>query len=140
MNSYLKFTEWLLLFLASIFWLQAVLNMQVPVEHAKEVNDCKHLIKTLVMGMHNLLALSVNFCSPPLFFFFVFCLFFLNIWLSVSVWCSYGIIFQEWKQSYGVSLMLIFPDRRFVLSQISNLVTWLEHLDFLFWVVRLLYY
>lgn len=30
---------------------QAVLNMQVPVEHAKEVNDCKQLIKTLVMGM-----------------------------------------------------------------------------------------
>lgn len=30
--------------------LQAVLNLQVPVEHSKEVNDCKHLIKTLVMG------------------------------------------------------------------------------------------
>lgn len=30
---------------------QAVLNLQVPVEHSKEVSDCKHLIKTLVMGM-----------------------------------------------------------------------------------------
>ncbi|XP_047320592.1 transformation/transcription domain-associated protein-like [Impatiens glandulifera] len=30
---------------------QAVLNLQVPLEHSKEVNDCKHLIKTLVMGM-----------------------------------------------------------------------------------------
>lgn len=31
-------------------WLQAVLNLQVPVEHSKEVGDCKNLIKTLVMG------------------------------------------------------------------------------------------
>jgi hypothetical protein len=31
-------------------WLQAVLNLQVPVEHSKEVSDCKNLIKTLVMG------------------------------------------------------------------------------------------
>ncbi|KAL3525275.1 hypothetical protein ACH5RR_013647 [Cinchona calisaya] len=30
---------------------QAVLNLQVHVEHSKEVSDCKHLIKTLVMGM-----------------------------------------------------------------------------------------
>ncbi|XP_044469341.1 serine hydroxymethyltransferase, mitochondrial-like isoform X2 [Mangifera indica] len=29
---------------------QAVLNLQVPVEHSKEVSDCKTLIKTLVMG------------------------------------------------------------------------------------------
>ncbi|KAI4327728.1 hypothetical protein L6164_020154 [Bauhinia variegata] len=34
---------------------QAVLNLQVPVEHSKEVNDCKHLIKTLVMGMKTIL-------------------------------------------------------------------------------------
>lgn len=34
---------------------QAVLNMQVPLEHAKEVNDCKHLIKTLVMGMKTII-------------------------------------------------------------------------------------
>ncbi|OWM88959.1 hypothetical protein CDL15_Pgr020913 [Punica granatum] len=34
---------------------QAVLNMQVPIEHAKEVNDCKHLIKTLVMGMKTII-------------------------------------------------------------------------------------
>lgn len=33
-----------------LFSLQAVLALQVPVEHSKEVNDCKHLIKTLVMG------------------------------------------------------------------------------------------
>ncbi|EPS71616.1 hypothetical protein M569_03143, partial [Genlisea aurea] len=30
---------------------QAVFNLPIPVEHSKEVNDCKHLIKTLVMGM-----------------------------------------------------------------------------------------
>ncbi|KAG9129909.1 hypothetical protein Leryth_007000 [Lithospermum erythrorhizon] len=30
---------------------QAVLNVQVPVDHSKEVSDCKHLIRTLVMGM-----------------------------------------------------------------------------------------
>lgn len=30
---------------------QAVLNLQVPMEHSKEVSDCKNLIKTLVMGM-----------------------------------------------------------------------------------------
>lgn len=29
---------------------QAVLNVPVAVEHSKEVNDYKHLIKTLVMG------------------------------------------------------------------------------------------
>lgn len=34
----------------STIFLQAVLNLQVPVEHSKEVNDCKHLIKTLIMG------------------------------------------------------------------------------------------
>ncbi|KAI4314757.1 hypothetical protein L6164_027634 [Bauhinia variegata] len=34
---------------------QAVLNLHVPVEHSKEVNDCKHLIKTLVMGMKTIL-------------------------------------------------------------------------------------
>lgn len=30
--------------------LQAVLNLQAPLEHSKEVNDYKNLIKTLVMG------------------------------------------------------------------------------------------
>ena len=40
------------------FFLQAVLALQVPVEHSKEVNDCKHLIKTLVMG--NLYFISLN--------------------------------------------------------------------------------
>ncbi|CAL2274022.1 unnamed protein product [Prunus armeniaca] len=34
---------------------QAVLNLQVTVEHSKEVNDCKHLIKTLVMGMKTII-------------------------------------------------------------------------------------
>ncbi|KAI4325437.1 hypothetical protein MLD38_030838 [Melastoma candidum] len=34
---------------------QAVLNLQVPWEHAKEVSDCKHLIKTLVMGMKTII-------------------------------------------------------------------------------------
>ncbi|CAN1227080.1 Transformation/transcription domain-associated protein [Linum perenne] len=34
---------------------QAVLNMQVPVEHSKEVTDCKNLIKTLVMGMKTII-------------------------------------------------------------------------------------
>ncbi|XP_048601036.1 transformation/transcription domain-associated protein [Brassica napus] len=34
---------------------QAVLNMQVPAEHSKEVNDCKNLVKTLVMGMKTII-------------------------------------------------------------------------------------
>ncbi|KAF5199838.1 Transcription-associated protein [Thalictrum thalictroides] len=34
---------------------QAVLNLQVPLEHSKEVSDCKHLIKTLVMGMKTII-------------------------------------------------------------------------------------
>ncbi|KAJ8545743.1 hypothetical protein K7X08_018326 [Anisodus acutangulus] len=34
---------------------QAVLNLQVLVEHSKEVSDCKHLIKTLVMGMKTII-------------------------------------------------------------------------------------
>ncbi|CAN0918697.1 Transcription-associated protein 1 [Linum grandiflorum] len=34
---------------------QAVLNLQVPVEHSKEVTDCKNLIKTLVMGMKTII-------------------------------------------------------------------------------------
>ncbi|XP_059645489.1 uncharacterized protein LOC132287044 [Cornus florida] len=34
---------------------QAILNLQVPVEHSKEVSDCKHLIKTLVMGMKTII-------------------------------------------------------------------------------------
>ncbi|KAJ7564762.1 hypothetical protein O6H91_02G032300 [Diphasiastrum complanatum] len=33
---------------------QAALNLQVPPEHAKEVSDCKQLIKTLIMGMKTL--------------------------------------------------------------------------------------
>ncbi|KAJ6398339.1 hypothetical protein OIU77_019191 [Salix suchowensis] len=34
---------------------QAVLNLQVSVEHSKEVSDCKNLIKTLVMGMKTII-------------------------------------------------------------------------------------
>ncbi|KAG6647142.1 hypothetical protein I3843_07G057100 [Carya illinoinensis] len=34
---------------------QAVLSVQVPVEHSKEVSDCKNLIKTLVMGMKTII-------------------------------------------------------------------------------------
>ncbi|KAE8707127.1 hypothetical protein F3Y22_tig00110387pilonHSYRG00919 [Hibiscus syriacus] len=34
---------------------QAVLNLQVPVEHSKEVGDCKNLIKTLVVGMKTII-------------------------------------------------------------------------------------
>ncbi|RCU01386.1 hypothetical protein DVA78_19885, partial [Acinetobacter baumannii] len=34
---------------------QAVLNLQITVEHSKEINDCKHLIKTLVMGMKTII-------------------------------------------------------------------------------------
>ncbi|PSS29925.1 Transformation/transcription domain-associated protein, partial [Actinidia chinensis var. chinensis] len=34
---------------------QAVLNVQVSVEHSKEVSDCKHMIKTLVMGMKTII-------------------------------------------------------------------------------------
>ncbi|KAJ4713985.1 transformation/transcription domain-associated protein-like [Melia azedarach] len=34
---------------------QTVLNLQVPVEHSKEVSDCKNLIKTLVMGMKTII-------------------------------------------------------------------------------------
>lgn len=59
---------------------QAVLNVPVAVEHSKEVNDYKHLIKTLVMGnssfpdnsvtiyilwgfsCHSLVVSNVSFC------------------------------------------------------------------------------
>ncbi|XP_022741614.1 transformation/transcription domain-associated protein-like isoform X2 [Durio zibethinus] len=34
---------------------QAVLNLQVPVEHSKEVSDCKILIRTLVVGMKTII-------------------------------------------------------------------------------------
>ncbi|GMI76972.1 hypothetical protein like AT2G17930 [Hibiscus trionum] len=34
----------------------AVLNLQVPVEHSKEVSDCKNLIKTLVIGMKTIIV------------------------------------------------------------------------------------
>ncbi|RYQ79865.1 hypothetical protein Ahy_Scaffold1g106653 isoform A [Arachis hypogaea] len=43
---------------------QAVLNLQVPVEHSKEVNDCKHLIKTLVMGMKTIIWSITHAHSP----------------------------------------------------------------------------
>ncbi|XP_042493905.1 transformation/transcription domain-associated protein-like isoform X1 [Macadamia integrifolia] len=40
---------------------QAVLNLQAPLEHSKEVSDCKHLIKTLVMGMKTIIW-SITHC------------------------------------------------------------------------------
>ncbi|XP_010548285.1 PREDICTED: transformation/transcription domain-associated protein-like isoform X2 [Tarenaya hassleriana] len=43
---------------------QAVLNLQVPVEHSKEVNDCKNLIKTLVMGMKTIIW-SITHANMP---------------------------------------------------------------------------
>ncbi|KHN41897.1 Transformation/transcription domain-associated protein [Glycine soja] len=43
---------------------QAVLALQVPVEHSKEVNDCKHLIKTLVMGMKTIIWSITHAHSP----------------------------------------------------------------------------
>ncbi|KAE9606640.1 putative transcription-associated protein [Lupinus albus] len=43
---------------------QAVLSLQVPVEHSKEVNDCKHLIKTLVMGMKTIIWSITHAHSP----------------------------------------------------------------------------
>ncbi|XP_024004594.1 transformation/transcription domain-associated protein isoform X2 [Eutrema salsugineum] len=43
---------------------QAVLNLQVPVEHSKEVNDCKNLIKTLVMGMKTIIWSITHAHSP----------------------------------------------------------------------------
>ncbi|KAJ6348530.1 hypothetical protein OIU77_006161 [Salix suchowensis] len=36
-------------------YIMAVLNLQVSVEHSKEVSDCKNLIKTLVMGMKTII-------------------------------------------------------------------------------------
>uniref|UniRef100_A0A5B6YTI9 Putative transcription-associated protein 1 n=1 Tax=Davidia involucrata TaxID=16924 RepID=A0A5B6YTI9_DAVIN len=43
---------------------QAVLNLQVPVEHSKEVSDCKHLIKTLVIGMKTIIW-SITHANLP---------------------------------------------------------------------------
>lgn len=43
---------------------QAVLNLQVLVEHSKEVSDCKHLIKTLVMGMKTIIWSITNAHLP----------------------------------------------------------------------------
>jgi hypothetical protein len=36
--------------IVALFSLQAVFNIVGPPEYSKEVNDYKHLIKTLVMG------------------------------------------------------------------------------------------
>ncbi|KAF6164802.1 hypothetical protein GIB67_015980 [Kingdonia uniflora] len=43
---------------------QAVLNLQPPMEHLKEVNDCKNLIKTLVMGMKTIIWSITHAHSP----------------------------------------------------------------------------
>ena len=34
--------------------MKAALNLQMSLEHSKELSDCKQLIKTLVMGMNTL--------------------------------------------------------------------------------------
>ncbi|KAL8160447.1 hypothetical protein V2J09_001984 [Rumex salicifolius] len=43
---------------------QAVLNLQVPAEHSKEINDCKQMIKTLVMGMKTIIW-SITYAHIP---------------------------------------------------------------------------
>uniref|UniRef100_A0A7N0UBU8 Non-specific serine/threonine protein kinase n=1 Tax=Kalanchoe fedtschenkoi TaxID=63787 RepID=A0A7N0UBU8_KALFE len=43
---------------------QAVLNLQAPSEHAKEVTDCKHLIRTLVLGMKTIIWSITNTHLP----------------------------------------------------------------------------
>lgn len=43
--------------------MQAVLNLQAPLEYSKEVSDYKNLIKSLVMG-------TWNICLKPLEFHF----------------------------------------------------------------------
>ncbi|KAL9689521.1 hypothetical protein QQ045_009907 [Rhodiola kirilowii] len=43
---------------------QAVLNLQPPSDHLKEVTDCKHLIKTLVMGMKTIIWSITNIHVP----------------------------------------------------------------------------
>lgn len=50
-----------MLFPLTTIFLQAVLNLQVPVEHSKEVNDCKHLIKTLILGNKSSLVIIILF-------------------------------------------------------------------------------
>ena len=51
------------------------MNLQVPVEHSKEVNDYKNLIKTLVMGteswQNNLLTLIMILYLKIYMFFFL---------------------------------------------------------------------
>ena len=74
-------------------FLQAVLNLQIPVEHSKEVNDCKHLIKTLIMGnkfsfVIALFELVCEFCM--LFFWVLYCWSFLFLFYFInfgSVFC-----------------------------------------------------
>lgn len=43
---------------------QAVLNMQVPSEHSKEINDCRHLVKTLIMGMKTIFWTLTHVHAP----------------------------------------------------------------------------
>ncbi|CAO2831293.1 unnamed protein product [Amaranthus hypochondriacus] len=43
---------------------QAVLNLQVPTEHSKEVNDCRHLVKTLIMGMKTIFWTITHVHTP----------------------------------------------------------------------------
>ncbi|XP_072974683.1 uncharacterized protein [Typha angustifolia] len=44
--------------------IQAVLNLQTPLEYSKEVNDYKNLIKTLVMGMKTIIWSITNAHMP----------------------------------------------------------------------------
>ncbi|KNA06133.1 hypothetical protein SOVF_183880 [Spinacia oleracea] len=43
---------------------QAVLNLQVLTEHSKEVNDCRHLVKTLIMGMKTIFWTLTHVHTP----------------------------------------------------------------------------
>lgn len=43
---------------------QTALNLQIPPEHAKEVTDCKQLIRSLVMGMKTLIW-SITYVNAP---------------------------------------------------------------------------
>ncbi|KAK9678784.1 hypothetical protein RND81_11G233100 [Saponaria officinalis] len=43
---------------------QAVLNLQVPTEHSKEISDCRHLVKTLIMGMKTIFWTITHVHTP----------------------------------------------------------------------------
>ncbi|XP_074308594.1 transcription-associated protein 1-like isoform X2 [Silene latifolia] len=43
---------------------QAVLNMHLPTEHSKEISDCRHLVKTLIMGMKTIFWTITHVHTP----------------------------------------------------------------------------